>query len=171
MAEIQPLICLSPGQSGNNGRGCPVALLHRSLFLCCALETEDAISIFRLNLIAKETNTEGISPEHLKNQNPARQLRWCLISQHCDRTILSVRQLLMCKCPNKSVSILWSNPSPQTWSEAPPEWSTKADLAAEAPQCQQGARGCWRIRSGAVVRVMSILYRRGLSLNEDPIEA
>lgn len=55
-------------------------LLHSSLFLYFALETRDLILSFRVNLISKETNTEGISTAHFKNLNPARQLRSYLIS-------------------------------------------------------------------------------------------
>lgn len=77
----------------------------------CTSHLKEEILIFQINLIPKETNAEEISPEHLKNLNPARQLRWCLISQHYDRASLSAPPLSMCKCQNKSLfPFCWATP-------------------------------------------------------------
>lgn len=84
------------------GRDVP---LHCCTVACfCTLHLKgDLILIFTVNLISKETSTEGISTEHLKNLNPARQLRSCLISSHGDRAGLSELQFAVCKCQNKSL--------------------------------------------------------------------
>lgn len=142
----------------------------------CTSHLKEEILIFRINLIPKETNAEEISPEHLKNLNPARQLRWCLISQHYDRASLSAPPLSMCKCQNKSLfPFCWATPHHrhgqkllrrlQTQSETSQElysWLSSLKL----PWFQQGVQKVLKKQVQWDVKIRSM----GFLFKEDPAE-